>query len=347
MIFPSSNARSMRRFQLNLLRLENRDVPSRAYGLGTNNTLFRFETDNPNSFIDSFAIQGLEVGERIRSIDFQPSTGRLFALGIVPTATDDIGRIYTIDLDTGDATRVGSGPFSTTLRASGSYSMDFNPRVDLIRIVSSENQNLRVNPRTGELAGVDADLTFGAGTTGPIVAVAYDQNFTGTPTTTLFGIDFGADRLVVQGGVNGNPSPNTGQINDVGSLGIVTREGLFGFDIQVNQDTGRSEGFAAMRSNADGLVRLYNIDLETGQAQSLGFVGNGTTTFCGLSVVPPRIQVVGADASGGPHVKVYDAISNSFRLEFLAYDAKFIGGVRVASDSVSVRSKSPSRSLSA
>ncbi|MCS6849767.1 MAG: FG-GAP-like repeat-containing protein [Gemmataceae bacterium] len=40
--------------------------------------------------------------------------------------------------------------------------------------------------------------------------------------------------------------------------------------------------------------------------------------------------VTGADAGGGPHVKVFDARTGQVRFSFLAYDAGFLGGVRVA-----------------
>jgi hypothetical protein len=42
------------------------------------------------------------------------------------------------------------------------------------------------------------------------------------------------------------------------------------------------------------------------------------------------IFVTGADAGGGPHVKVFDASTSQLLFEFMAYDERFGGGVRVA-----------------
>jgi FG-GAP repeat len=42
----------------------------------------------------------------------------------------------------------------------------------------------------------------------------------------------------------------------------------------------------------------------------------------------------GADAGGGPEVKVYNAATNQLKFDFLAYDPQFTGGVRVATGDV-------------
>src|SRR5262249_12919407 len=42
------------------------------------------------------------------------------------------------------------------------------------------------------------------------------------------------------------------------------------------------------------------------------------------------ILAVGADAGGVPQVRVYDATTGALKFDFLAYDAGFTGGVRVA-----------------
>ncbi len=89
---------------------------------------------------------------------------------------------------------------------------DFNPVVDRLRVVNFNQENFRINPNNGALSGDDTDLTFTAPATGPVTAVAYDRNIAPGPPgtvappgtlTTLYGIDVGSDRLVVQGGVNG------------------------------------------------------------------------------------------------------------------------------------------------
>jgi len=44
--------------------------------------------------------------------------------------------------------------------------------------------------------------------------------------------------------------------------------------------------------------------------------------------------IVGADAGGGPQVKVFDGATATELRSFFAYDAAFIGGVRVAAGDV-------------
>ena len=77
-------------------------------------------------------------------------------------------------------------------------------------MVNAGNENFRINPNNGALAGDDVNLTYSAPATGPVTAVAYDRNVAPGPPgtiappgtlTTLYGIDVGADRLVTIGGV--------------------------------------------------------------------------------------------------------------------------------------------------
>ena len=107
---------------------------------------------------------------------------------------------------------------------------------DLIRLVSDGDQDLRLNPNTGAVAGTDGTLAYAAGDPNAganpnIVGSAYTNSFLGTKMTTLYGIDSGLGALVTQGSVGGAPvSPNTGQLFTVGSLGVGT-SGTVGFDI--------------------------------------------------------------------------------------------------------------------
>ena len=103
---------------------------------------------------------------------------------------------------------------------------DFNPTVDRIRVVQSNDENGRLNPTNGNLAGDDTNLSYVAPATGPILSVAYDRNFDRPSTspirTTLYGIDGGTSALVIQGGLNGTAAggPNAGVIDSVDALGV-------------------------------------------------------------------------------------------------------------------------------
>src|SRR5262249_32718158 len=153
------------------------------------------------------------------------ATGQLFALG-------SSGQLYTLSPLTAIATKVGSPVMLT----GTTYGVDFNPVPDRLRVVATNGQNLRLNPNDGTLAGTDTNIAFAMGDanqgkTPSITAVAYNNNFAGTPSTTLFGIDSGLDLLVTQGSPGGAPvSPNTGQLFTVGPLGVDVSD-VAGFNV--------------------------------------------------------------------------------------------------------------------
>ena len=69
----------------------------------------------------------------------------------------------------------------------------------------------------------------------------------------------------------------------------------------------------------------------TGSGAAAGSQG---TYVLNLAKAPVGIFVTGADAGGGPDVKVFNARTGQLRFSFFAYDANFTGGVRVAAGDV-------------
>ena len=232
----------------------------KLFGLSENNTLLAFNPDQPASAVD-IAVTGLATEETLQSIDFRPATGDLYGLS-------SANQLYTIDLKTGAAKAVGSA-LDPALTGTA-LGLDFNPTVDRLRLVSDAKENLRLVPTNGTLAGTDTVLSYAsgdvnAGKTPSITAVAYTNNFAGTPTTTLFGIDSTLGTLVRIGSLNGSPtSPNTGQLFTVGSLGATFAPGA-GFDIFTDRSL-TNTAYALSGST------LYSINLTTGAATSLGAV---------------------------------------------------------------------------
>jgi hypothetical protein len=166
----------------------------------------------------------------------------------------------------GDPTENGAGLF---------FGIDFNPIVDLYRLVSDSDTNRRFNPSTGALVAVDPDLSPGP----DISHIAYSNNVAGAATTTLFGIDHVDDTLVMIGGVNGVPSPNGGVVSLIGSLGL-NASNFGGFDISGATGT----AYSVFRLN--DVSGLYTINLSTGAASLVGTIGDGTGIYNGLSVQP-------------------------------------------------------------
>lgn len=234
--------------------------------LTTANTLVTFETTTPSSIQSTTAVSGLQPSEVLLAIDFRPTTGDLYGLG-------STSRLYVIDETTGATTEIGTGPFTPTLLGD-SFGFDFNPVSDRIRVVSDREQNLRLNPDTGAVAGADSDLAYDADDENAdanpnIVGAAYTNNIAGAITTTLFGIDSDLDSLVRQGSTNGAPiSPDDGVLFSVGPLGFNTAD-LVGFDIATNSGT----AFAVFLSLGGGSSQLFEIDLSVGSATLIGTVG--------------------------------------------------------------------------
>jgi hypothetical protein len=242
---------------------------STVFALTTANTLLRFDSAVPGTILGTVAISGLQVGENLLGIDFRPATGQLYGLG-------STSRLYTIDLTTGVATQVGASPFGVALSGTD-FGFDFNPVVDRVRVVSDADQNLRLNPNNGALAGVDTALSYAAGDPNAganpnIVGAAYTNSFAGASTTTLYGIDSNLDILSIQ-----NP-PNNGTHNTIGPLGFDTA-GAVGFDIA-------AAGTAFASLSVSGLVGLFTINLATGAVTPVGSIGTGASAIRDIAIAP-------------------------------------------------------------
>jgi hypothetical protein len=219
------------------------------YGVTQDNRLVTFQSDNVTNVEPSRAITGLPGGENIVGLDVRPLNGQLYALG-------KTSRLYVINPRTGAARQVGATPFIPAL-AGASFGFDFNPTVDRIRVTSDAEQNLRLNPDTGAVAGVDTNLAYapgdpGAGTNPSVAGSAYTNSFAGATSTTLYDIDNARHALVIQ-----NP-PNDGTLTTVGALG--TNNNAVAFDI------GDSNVGYAVLNGEQNRQNLYRIDLSNGHA---------------------------------------------------------------------------------
>lgn len=230
-------------------------------GLSANNTLVRFRLDNRR--FKSVQVYGIDGN--LQGIDFRPANGLLYGV----TDTDNI---YIIDPETGDAKLVSK--LSNSFDGGFQSGFDFNPVPDRLRIVGSNDQNLRTNVDNG---AVNVDTATAYDTTDPyanvdpnITAVAYTNSRAGATSTQLFGIDYDLDVLVLQ------DPPNNGTLKTIGSLGINFAP-TGGFDIFTDAN-GVNTAFAISGST------LYTIDLNTGAAKKVaalpsnGFIGLAVTS---------------------------------------------------------------------
>lgn len=234
-----------------------------VYGLATNNLIHAIK---PGSATRSSPVTG--VDGNLIGLDFRVADGvdnRVYGV-------TDTGKIYLIDLD--------ATPFNATLvstispRFAGGYQslMDFNPAVNALRLIGSNDQNFAVvNNNGGNLnrtvpqtalqyvagdpnAGVDPNITAGA----------YDTNVAGAPQTTFYMIDYDLDTFVTIADRN----TANGDLQTIGPL--VDESGnpinfapTAGLDIYTSS-AGFNVGFAASGQT------LYCIDLDSVSVPPVG-----------------------------------------------------------------------------
>lgn len=284
-----TNLKSLRIASLAVLALA--AVGARAeliWGITSTSQLVSFDSSNPNAYTLGPALTGVATGHTVRAIDFRASNGQLYAIS---NNASTLGQLYTVNLTTGALTTVGStfGLATTSTRIS----MDFNPVVDAIRVVSGPGNNLRINADTGAILGPDTNLAYVAGdpnaaVTAQIGDIAYTNNVVGASSTTLFGYDFSIDNLVTVGTANGAVSPNTGQLNTVGGSG-----GPVAFDLGIGFDISGSTGIGYLSMDEDASAtsaeEFYSVNLSTGAltllANEIGVGGQGGLNLLDISVV--------------------------------------------------------------
>ncbi len=254
---------------VSLLADSNRTV----FGLTSANTLVQFHSNNPSD-VTAISLTGLGSGEDLVGIDFRPANGGLYGISLNGTSL----QLYTIDTTTGELIAVGS----PNTVAGTTFGMDFNPVVDRIRIVSESDENIRLNPDTGAVAGTDTTLAYDAGDANNganpnIDAVAYTNNFSSATVTTLLGTDSTLGILVRIGGPNGSVSPNGGVITSLGSLGLTAPLTNIGFDVVAGKAIGSVFGLVVATESGDTLSKLYSLDIAGGNATLIGSFPSGTT----------------------------------------------------------------------
>ncbi|MCD9853587.1 DUF4394 domain-containing protein [Epilithonimonas sp. JDS] len=216
-----------------------------AYGLTENNELVAFNANNPAMFSSKTAISGIAAGEKLLSIDFRPATGELYALS-------NASKLYIINTANATSRTVSTTAFTPAI--SGAIaSIDFNPTVDRIRLVTNTGQNLRLNPENGAVAATDGSIA----TSSSIAGIAYTNSKSGATATTLYDLDMTSGKLFKQ------DPPNNGTLVEVGSLGI-TFTGQAAFDINPDNSV------ALIAATKDSKNNLYTLDLTNGKTTNIG-----------------------------------------------------------------------------
>ncbi|HMV85793.1 MAG TPA: putative Ig domain-containing protein, partial [Blastocatellia bacterium] len=257
-----------------------------------NHHLLKFDAGDPGTILSDLPLTGLAAGEYLEGMDFRPLDGQLYAE--VSNSANTLNRLVRINTATGACTQVGAA----IARPTGVFfGLDFNPvqGVENLQQVSDADENVFLHAQDGSLDFNGGTLAYATGDAGfganpNVVHVAFNNNFAGAQTSTLYGIDSSRDTLVTIGDNIGN-----GRLHTVGPLGVdVTAFG--GFDIARYGSV-----YAVLR--VAGVSQLFTINLNTGAATLVGAVGGAPTIdgiaidpLCSFNVTPATVNVV---ANGG------------------------------------------------
>lgn len=255
-----------------------------AIGLA-DNSLVRFDTDDPATLLGTSIITGITPGDTIIDIDYRPSDSMLYAVSTT-------GRLYTLDPSTGSAS------LNTSASLGIVQDVDFNPVADRLRVFSQGNANYRVTPGTGVTTS-DGTLAYALDDTNSLATpslagAAYTNSFAGAATTVLYSLDYELNTLVVH---EGGP-----QFSSLRTVAGLTIGGLLTLDIgtAVGFDIYSSGGVnTAFLSNGN---QFYQLDLATGEAAILADIGGadpGRPSITSLAVVPEPGSVVLGMLSAG------------------------------------------------
>lgn len=227
------------------------------------NQLLRINAMSSSSAMTSTPITGLLPSDLLTSIDFRPATGELYGVSAQ-------SRIYVINQETGVARVIGTSALNPAISGTA-VSLDFNPTVDRIRLVTNTGQNLRLQPETGVVVATDGAINGGMNP--KIESVAYTNNTAGATTTILYDIDSQTDKLYKQ------DPPNNGTLVEVGALGTDISMSA-GFDVNPGGDVALAALMVSSR------WELHQIDLLTGKSTKLGDLPAGNITGLAIPTSP-------------------------------------------------------------
>lgn len=193
----------------------------------------------------------LDGGAQLVGVDVRPADGKLY--GLAPDGT-----VVTVDPVTGKWEK--KSQLTEKLPSGATFTVDFNPAADRLRVIGSDGTNLRINVDDGKTL-VDGKLKFAEtdmhkADTPMVVAGGYVNSFPGTKETALYDIDAKNGVLVKQA------PPNDGILTSIGKLGVKL-DGPVSFDILAD-----GKGGNAAWLMTGGM--LYSVDIATGKATSAG-----------------------------------------------------------------------------
>ncbi len=194
------------------------------YALNADNTIFVL---TPGSTSFNRLVRVKTADGNLIGIDFRVSDGLLYAL-------TDTGSIYTINLS---SSKLGATTEVSDLnpRFAGGFQslMDFNPVVNAIRLIGTNDQNLAVVNSAANLdaTAVQTSLTYNTGDVNAgkdpnIAGGSYTNNFVGATVTLFYAIDYDLDTFVTiqPAAAGGSSATGGGKLQTIGPLVTPTGE---------------------------------------------------------------------------------------------------------------------------
>lgn len=236
--------------------------------------VFSFDSATPGTVVNNQSLTGVPAGQSPRAIDFNPADGRLYMLSTGSTTSD--ARLYTVNVTTGAATVVAA---LTLTGATGTrHSMDWNPVTGRLHIVSASSRT-HITVDSGTFTVANFGL-FGTGTL--YTGLAFDNNTTGSASTTAYVFDYTTDELrrvtdIPTSAVTTVSTPFAPFLTGTGSQGFdIAADGtaFFNTDMFDGPQTG-------------GADHLFSLNLSGGPATHIGQIGLPALDISAMPVPEP------------------------------------------------------------
>ena len=233
-------------------------------------------------------VQTMDLSEALDAIAWRPVTGELLGF--------KNGMVVTIDPASGEMTDLEASFNEDAMVADGSkVAFDFNNKIDAVRAVSSEEDNLVYFPkdfsaedkagkvvRVNDLAYAEGDANAGAD---PVIyANAYTNAINGETagSTFQYALDAETDSLV-------SLANNEGTLETIAEVTVdgeaVDLSDWGGFDI-MSPSEGEDMAYAILQMEGADSAGFYTINLETGEAMMQADLGMGG--FTALAIAQAR-----------------------------------------------------------
>ena len=272
------------------------------YALDSDNTLYTLRGHNFDP-IDRIVGFGNLTG-----IDVRPATGDLYAI-------NDRSEVFKLTFNTlqpffrnrrvSPITVTKVADISPRFAAGYQSLMDFNPVVNALRLIGSNDQNFALVNQGGDLnvTAVQTALAYAAtdvnaGVDPNIAAGAYTNNYRGAPLTLFYAIDYDLDNLVtiLPTQLGGSSATGGGQLRTIGP--VVDQRGnrvnfspLADFDIFTSR-TGQNtavgiSGRTLFTIDVEQVV--YSLPFTSGQMiKATGFTLQNGANFVDVAITPQQ-----------------------------------------------------------